>query len=107
MRDKFYTRVYLEFSGSNIYYIARKLSNHKNALTAIAKIRSIITILDFTDKEIGESINAGFADFEDGVQYFIAVNNKIEHIITRNIKDFKLAKSTVVSPDSYLKMYHE
>jgi predicted nucleic acid-binding protein len=92
---------------ANIYYIIKKLANHKDALTAIAKIRSIITILDFTDKEIGESSNAGFADFEDGVQYFIAVNNQLDCIITRNIKDFKLSNIAVLAPSNYLTLYNK
>ena len=87
---------------ANIYYIVNKLTSHKEALQSISKIRSIIKVLPFTDKEICESINGGFRDFEDGVQYFISVNNKISHLITRNIKDFKKANISVLSPHGYL-----
>ena len=87
---------------ANIYYIVNKLTCHKEALQSISKIRSIIKVLPFTDKEIGESINGGFKDFEDGVQYFISVNNKISYLITRNIKDFKKANISVLSPQCYL-----
>ena len=87
---------------ANIYYIVNKLTSHKEALQSISKIRSIIKVLPFTDKEISESINGGFRDFEDGVQYFISVNNKISHLITRNIKDFKKANISVLSPHGYL-----
>ncbi len=87
---------------ANIYYIVNKLTNHNEAQQAISKIRSIIKVLPFTDKEIGESINGGFKDFEDGVQYFISVNNKISHLITRNVKDFKKANISVLSPQGYL-----
>jgi len=87
---------------ANIYYILNKLSSHKKALQAINKIRSIIRILSFTDKEIGESISADFQDFEDGVQYFIAINNKVNRIITRNVKDFKKASIGVLTPKEFL-----
>lgn len=87
---------------ANIYYIVNKLTSHKEALQSISRIRSIIKILPFTDKEIGESINGGFKDFEDGVQYFITVNNKISHLVTRNIKDFKKVNISVLSPQDYL-----
>jgi hypothetical protein len=79
-----------------------KLTSHEKALQSISKIRSIIKVIPFTDKEIGESINGGFKDFEDGVQYFISVNNKISHLVTRNIKDFKKANISVLSPQDYL-----
>ncbi len=87
---------------ANIYYILNKLSSHNKALQAINKIRAIINILPFTDKEIGESINADFQDFEDGVQYFIAINNKVDRIITRNVKDFKKASIGILTPKEFL-----
>jgi predicted nucleic acid-binding protein len=88
---------------ANIYYIIRKISNHRKAIEAISKIRSIVKILPFSDKEIGESINAEFADFEDGLQYFIAQNHKIDCIITRNTKDFRKSNIGIFSPKEYLK----
>lgn len=87
---------------ANIYYIINKIANHQKALHAISKIRSVVTVLSFTDKEIGKSINAEFSDFEDGVQYFIAINNKIDCIITRNTKDFQKANISVLTPKEFL-----
>jgi len=87
---------------SNCYYIISSNINHKLALNSINKLRSILTILPYTDKEIGESINSSFNDFEDGVEYFIAVNNGINTIITRNIKDFKKADCNVFMPTDFL-----
>jgi len=87
---------------ANLYYILKKISTHSKAVQAINKIRSIIEVLPFTNKEISESISAEFKDFEDGVQYFIAMNNKITHIITRNVKDFKKASASIQTPKEYL-----
>lgn len=87
---------------ANIYYIIQKLANKQKALIAINKIRAFIHILPFTDKDIGESISVEFDDFEDGVQYFIALNHKIMIIITRNVKDFQKAKTAVFSPKEFL-----
>lgn len=87
---------------TNIYYIINKIANYQKAIHAIGKIRSLISILPFTDKEIGESINAEFQDFEDGIQYFIAVNHKINCLITRNIKDFRKATISILTPREFL-----
>ena len=87
---------------ANLYFILRKISSHEKAVLAIQKIRSYIKILPLTDKEIGESIQAGFRDFEDGLQYFICVNHSIKVFITRNVKDFKKAAIPVLSPKEYL-----
>ena len=88
---------------ANIYYVINKIASHQKAIDAIRKIRAIVTVLSFTDKEIGESINAEFRDFEDGVQYFIALNSKIEYIVTRNVRDFKKGSLNILTPAEYLK----
>jgi predicted nucleic acid-binding protein len=89
---------------ANCYYI---ISGNRDKITAaktISKLRSILTILPFTDKEIGEALNSGFKDFEDGVQYFIAVNNGLNVIITRNISDYKNVDITVLTPNDFLNL---
>jgi predicted nucleic acid-binding protein len=89
---------------ANCYYI---ISNHKNKVTAqktISKLRSILTILPFTDKEIGESLNSNINDFKDGAQYFIAVNNGLDTIITRNIQDYKNVDIKVFLPKDFLEL---
>jgi len=90
---------------ANLYYIINKVSNHSKSIAAIAKIRAFITILPFTDKEISESINAEFKDFEDGAQYFIAMNNKINCFVTRNVKDFRKANISVLTPKEFLEIH--
>jgi len=87
---------------ANIYYIINKIANYQKAVQAIGKIRSLVSVLPFSDKEIGESLNAEFRDFEDGVQYFIAVNHKIDCLVTRNTKDYQKANISVLTPKEFL-----
>ena len=54
------------------------------------------------DKIIDLSLNSDFRDFEDAIQYFTAIENKLEIIITRNLKDFKLSKIPVMTANDYL-----
>jgi hypothetical protein len=49
------------------------------------------------------ALDSKFTDFEDALQYFSAVNsNKIDAIITRNIKDFKKSALPVFTPNEFL-----
>ncbi len=89
---------------ANCYYIVQHTKNKDVALKTISKLRSILTILPLTDKEIGESINSNMNDFEDGVQYFIAVNNGVDIIITRNIQDYKNVNIRVFLPNDFLNL---
>jgi hypothetical protein len=43
-------------------------------------------------------------EFEDGVQYFIAVNHGIKTLITRNIGDYKNAGISVFLPNDFLNL---
>ena len=87
---------------ANCYYILNSNKNKNVAQNTISKLRSILTILPFTDKEIGESLNSNIPDFEDGVQYFIALNNGIKTIITRNIHHYKSININVFLPSDFL-----
>ena len=89
---------------ANCYYIISANVNNKIALKTINKLRSIFKILPFSDKEIGESINSQFKDFEDGIEYFIALNHGINTIITRNINDYKKAKCSVFMPTDFVNL---
>jgi len=89
---------------ANCYYIISSNRDKKTALKTISKIRSILNILPFTDKEIGESLNSSIKDFEDGVQYFIALNNGINNLITRNISDYRGLDINILTPKDFLNL---
>jgi len=46
-----------------------------------------------------------FKDFEDGLQYFSAIENDQDIIITRNLKDFKNSKIPSMTAEQFLKSY--
>ncbi len=89
---------------ANCYYIIESNRDRPTAERASRKLRSVLTVLPLTDREIGESLNSGFRDFEDGVQYFIALNRGINTIITRNVNDYKKASIKVLAPAEFLKL---
>ena len=44
------------------------------------------------------AITSDVADYEDAVMVETAIANKVDFILTRNIKDYKKAKIKVISP---------
>ncbi len=48
------------------------------------------------------ALNSELSDFEDALQYFTALGNKIEFIITRNVRDYKNPKIIVQTPQQYI-----
>jgi predicted nucleic acid-binding protein len=89
---------------TNTYYIQRKLKDHNTAINFLKKLRLILAILNVDDKIIQKALESGFSDFEDAVQYYTAVENKMDYIITRNADDYKKSTIKVYTPSQYIKM---
>jgi predicted nucleic acid-binding protein len=89
---------------TNTYYIQRKLKDHGTSIGFLKKLRLVLTVLNVDDMIIQKALESGWNDFEDSVQYFTAIQNKIEYIITRNTEDYKKSILPVYSPTEFLKM---
>lgn len=91
----------LTFANTN--YILTKLKSAKEAKEILRKFKVLVELLSLDDKvsELALS-DDNFPDFEDGLQYYSAIENKIDVIITRNKKDFKNSKITVLSTKEFL-----
>ena len=89
---------------SNLFYVLRKIEPHKKVISKLDSISKILTILKVDEQNVRDSIDSGFPDFEDSIQYFCAMDcKKIEVIITRNTKDYKNSSLPVITPGDFLK----
>ncbi len=91
-------------SFANTYYLLQKELNANKAKEVLRKFKLLVKVLPMDDKIIDLSLNSDFKDFEDAIQYYTAIENKLEVIITRNLKDFKLSKLPVMKADEFLKL---
>lgn len=91
----------LTFANTN--YILTKLKSAKEAKAILRKFKVLVEVLSLDDKitELALSDN-NFTDFEDGLQYYSAIENQIDIIITRNKKDFKKSKIPVLTAKEFL-----
>ncbi len=76
----------------------------KDARLILRKFKVLVNVLSMGDKIIDLSLNSDFKDFEDAIQYYTATENKLDFIITRNLKDFKLSHLPVLTAKEYLKI---
>ena len=75
---------------ANTSYVLLRQMDPTKAKSILRRLKLIVKVLPLDDKIIGLALNdENFSDFEDGLQYFTAIENKQELIITRNLKDFK------------------
>jgi predicted nucleic acid-binding protein len=89
---------------TNTYYVQRKLKGHATAVNFLKKLRLIVAVLNVDDLFIKKALEFGWEDFEDSVQYFTALHNKIDYIITRNTGDYKKSTLPVYTPSEFLSM---
>ena len=91
----------LTFANTN--YVLTQLKSAKEARDILRKFKILVRILSLNDKIIDLALNdESFKDFEDGLQYYSAIENNQDIIITRNLRDYKGAKIPVMTAEEYL-----
>lgn len=88
---------------ANAYYSISKHHKEVDTRRHLANFKVLVTILPVEDKIIDLSLASDFADFEDGLQYFTALEHGTDAFITRNKKDFKSSQIPVLSAGEYLR----
>jgi hypothetical protein len=69
----------------------------------LLKFKVLVEVLPVNDKIIDLSLVSGFKDFEDAIQYYTAIENDMDLILTRNKKDFKNSILPVLTAREYLR----
>lgn len=87
----------------NTHYILNDVMKLKDARSIVGKFKVLVESRALNDKVIDLALNdLNFKDFEDGIQYYTALESKANSIITRNLKDFKHSAIPVMSPKEFL-----
>jgi predicted nucleic acid-binding protein len=69
----------------------------------LRKFKVLVNVLPLDDKISDLALNSDFKDFEDAIQYFTAIENDQDLIITRNQQDFKESKIPVMTAGEFIK----
>lgn len=87
----------------NAHYILKEVMKLEDARSIIARFKVLVKTYELNDKIIELALNdKEFKDFEDGIQYYTALEAQCDLILTRNVKDFKNAKLPLMQPNEYL-----
>jgi len=94
---------------TNIYYITAKYTTKENALNVLEYVKNIAEIIPFGEKELSQTIalmrdNVAYKDFEDTIQYILALNTKCDVIVT-NDKRFVSKEIESLSSEAFVKKY--
>ncbi|MBU0695368.1 MAG: PIN domain-containing protein [Bacteroidetes bacterium] len=89
----------------NTHYILSQKLKQNEINKTLRQFKLLVSVLNIDDKIIDLALNSDFKDFEDAVQYECAIQNQMDIIITRNLKDFKLSKIPILSAKDYLSTF--
>lgn len=90
-------------SFSNLNYILSKQYSSIQARKILLKFKTLVTVLSVSDKVVELALLSDFKDFEDALQYFTALENEVNILLTRNLKDYKTAKIPIMTAEQFLK----
>jgi len=104
LADKGFVKVFISaLTFNNLDYMLSKQCGRAESRRILGQFKLLVTVLAVDDKIISLALNSSFADFEDAIQYYTAIENDITLLITRNLKDYKEAAISVMTAESYLK----
>jgi len=83
-------------------YIIGRSEGVKSANKKTKKILDLVSVENVGESTVQKSSNSKFKDFEDGVQNFCASEANHKIIVTRNVKDFKESKLSILTPKEFL-----
>mgnify|MGYP001627447532 CR=1 FL=1 len=88
---------------ANTHYLLSRHQKLDEARKTLIKFKVLVKVAQLDDKIVELALVSDFKDFEDAIQYYTALENEIDIIITRNKKDFKNSKLPVMTAKEYLK----
>ena len=91
---------------TDIYYIANKQMKDCDAVRDLLKrLLMVVSVVAVSEREIQNALNLAWGDFEDSVQYSVALLNEMDGIVTRNPSDYQEANIRIWLPEQALELF--
>jgi predicted nucleic acid-binding protein len=90
---------------ADTHYILSKQNPDLEVRKILRKFKVLVNVLPPDDKIADLALDSEFRDFEDAIQYCIAIENDQDIIITRNQQDFRDSKIPVMTAGEFIKSY--
>ena len=88
------------------FYFAEKKSGTASAKNKIELLASKLSVTEVGESEVMSSLkNVKVNDFEDGLEYYAALNSKCTAIITEDMSDFYFSEIEVFDSKNFLGKY--
>ncbi len=92
-------------SYATLFYLLRKGIGKEATLNTLQLVRRILETAPLGAAEVDQALSSGFKDFEDALQYQVALASGATHLLTRNPTDYPQAALPVLTPATFLAVY--
>ena len=92
---------------ADTHYILSRQNPEMEVRKILRKFKVLVNVLQLDDKITDLALNSEFMDFEDAIQYYTALENDQDLIITRNQPDFKDSKIPVMTAGEFIKSFEK
>ncbi len=85
------------------YILSRQIAESK-VREILRKLKVLVNVISLDSKVLDLALNSDFKDFEDAIQYYAAIESRIDIIITRNLKDFRKSDIPAMTGQEFLQI---
>lgn len=71
----------------------------------LKRLLMVVSVAAVSEREIQNALNLAWGDFEDSVQYSVALLNEMDGIVTRNPSDYQEANMRIWLPEQALELF--
>ncbi len=90
---------------TDIYYLTRKyLRDHEQTRNLLSLLLAAVTVIEVNAEDCINALASKVSDYEDAVLDEIAAKAGAWCIVTRNIADFKMAKTKILQPEELTRL---
>ena len=90
---------------ADTHYILSKQNPDLEVRKILRKFKVLVNVLPLDNKIADLALNSEFHDFEDAIQYYTAIENDQDIIITRNQQDFRDNKIPIMTAGEFIKSF--
>jgi len=87
---------------TTIHYIVEREVGRTKASTAIADTLELLDVVPLDRSDFQRALSIGLSDYEDAVQVAAALKAGVDHLVSRNPRDFRQSAVSIRSPGEIL-----
>ena len=104
-KDKEVELIVSDLTFVNVVYIAGKNFDKQKLKETLIGLKKLVTVVPIGNACVDQALGDDFNDFEDAVQYYAAKRERVDFILSRDEKGFKMSDISVLSVSEFLNRF--